>query len=64
MAVDDLQNFFCFDIQRFGESHEEGLGRLRSNISGWFFTVTAKEMAAEKLSRREKEKAVEHGTAR
>ena len=47
---------FYIDVERFGESHEQGLERLRSNISGWFFTVTAKEVAAEKLSRREKEK--------
>ena len=47
---------FYIDIERFGESYEEGLERLRSNVSGWFFTVTAKEMAAEKLDRREKEK--------
>jgi len=55
---------FFIDIERFGESHEEGLERLRCNLSGWFFTVTAKEVAAEKLSRREKEKAVEVGAAR
>jgi HD superfamily phosphodiesterase len=47
---------FYIDIERFGESYEEGLERLRSNVSGWFFTVTAKQMAAEKLSSREKEK--------
>jgi hypothetical protein len=47
---------FYIDIERFGESYEEGLTRLRCNISEWFFTATAKEMAAEKLSRREKEK--------
>jgi len=47
---------FYIDIERFGESYEEGLERLRSNVSGWFFTVTAKQMAAAKLSRREKEK--------
>jgi len=55
---------FYIDIERFGESYEEGLERLRCNLSGWFFTVTAKEVAAEKLSRREKEKAIELGTAR
>jgi HD superfamily phosphodiesterase len=49
---------FLIDIERFGESYEEGLERLRCNLSGWFFTKTAKELAAEKLSRREKEKAV------
>ena len=46
---------FYIDIERFGESHEEGLSRLRSNLVGWFFTATAKRMAAEKLSSRAKE---------
>lgn len=46
---------FYIDIERFGESHEEGLERLRCNIAGWFFTLTAKEMAAAKLRRRENE---------
>ena len=55
---------FYIDIERFGESHTEGLDRLRSNISGWFFTVSAKEMANEKLSKREVEKAANHGTDR
>ncbi len=45
---------FYIDIERFGESHEEGLDRLRSNLVGWFFTVTAKEMAADKLNSVEK----------
>ena len=43
---------FYIDIERFGESLEEGLDRLRSNLVEWFFTVTAMEMAAKKLSRR------------
>ena len=47
---------FYIDIDRFGESHGEGLDRLRSNLSEWFFTVTARKLAAEKLSNREKEK--------
>ena len=55
---------FYIDIKRFGESFDQGLDRLRGNLPKWFFTVTAKEMAAEKLSRRAKEKTVEHGTAR
>ena len=45
---------FYIYIERFGESHEEGLDRLRSNLVGWFFTVTAKEMAADKLNSVEK----------
>jgi HD superfamily phosphodiesterase len=52
------QSGFYIDVQRFGESHEEGLDRLQSNISGWFFTVSAKEIASEKLRRREEEKTV------
>jgi HD superfamily phosphodiesterase len=48
---------FYIDIERFGESHKEGLSRLRSNLAGWFFTVTAKKMAADKLCSRAKEKA-------
>ena len=55
---------FYIDIERFGESHAEGLDRLRSNMSGWFFTASAKQIAIEKLSRRENEKTVELGTAR
>ncbi len=46
---------FSIDIERFGESYAEGLERLRSNIPAWFFTATAKKMAAEKLNRREHE---------
>ena len=53
---------FYIDIKRFGESFEEGLERLRGNMPGWFFTVTAKAMAAEKLNRREKEKIAGHRT--
>jgi HD superfamily phosphodiesterase len=49
---------FYIDIDRFGESHAEGVDRLRSNLIGWFFTVTAKEMAADKLSRRAEEDTV------
>ena len=47
---------FYIDIERFGESHEEGLNRLRSNLAGWLFTTTARQMAADKLSRRANEK--------
>ena len=54
---------FHIDIERFGESYEEGLERLRSNLSGWFFTVAARKLATEKLSKREKEKTAEFGTA-
>jgi len=54
---------FHIDIERFGQSYEEGLERLRSNLSGWFFTVAASKLATEKLSKREKEKTAEFGTA-
>ena len=47
---------FYIDIERFGETFEEGLERLRSNMPGWFFTVAAKKIAADKLGRREMEK--------
>jgi HD superfamily phosphodiesterase len=47
---------FYIDIDRFGESHAEGLDRLRSKMSGWFFTAAARKMAGDKLSKREKEK--------
>ncbi len=55
---------FYIDIERFGESFDEGLDRLRGNLAKWFFTVTAKEMATKKLNRREKEKTIEYETAR
>ena len=55
---------FYIDIERFDESIDRGLDRLRGNLPKWFFTAAAKEIAAEKLSRREKEKTVEHGSAR
>jgi HD superfamily phosphodiesterase len=49
---------FYIDAERFGLPHGESLEKLRCYLSEWFFTVTAKEMAAEKLSRREKDKIV------
>lgn len=53
---------FYIDGDRFGLSHGESLKRLRCYISKWFFTVTARELATEKLSKRENEKTVGHGT--
>lgn len=47
---------FYIDIERFDETFDEGLNRLRKNISNWFFTNTAGEMAAEMIKKREKEK--------
>ena len=55
---------FYIDIERFGESHEEGLERLRVRIFKKLFTATAKEIATEKLGRREKEKPAERQTTR
>ena len=49
---------FYIDVERFGESHLDGLERLRSNLSRWFFTVSAKEIAVGKLGRRANEIAV------
>lgn len=49
---------FSIDVGRFGELPAEGLERLRQNLSGWFFTATARKMAREKLKKREKEKIV------
>ena len=49
---------FSIDVERFGESHADGLERLRRNLFGWFFTATAREMARDKLGYREKQKIV------
>jgi HD superfamily phosphodiesterase len=46
---------FYIDIERFGESPAEGLDRLQSQIFGQLFTAAAKEIAAEKLTRRKNE---------
>jgi HD superfamily phosphodiesterase len=46
---------FYIDVERFGESINEGLDRLRSNLAKWFFTVTASKIATDKLGRRVKE---------
>jgi hypothetical protein len=46
---------FYIDIERFDEKFDEGLNRLHKNISNWFFTNTAGEMAAEMIKKREKE---------
>ena len=47
---------FYIDIERFGESHGEGLKRLRVRIFKKLFTPTARKIATEKLARRENEK--------
>jgi HD superfamily phosphodiesterase len=42
------------DVERFNETVEEGLFRLRSNINIWFFTLTAREIAWEEVRERQK----------
>jgi HD superfamily phosphodiesterase len=46
---------FNIDVNRFGETFQEALARLRNNLDAWFFTKTAIEMAQEKLKRRKVE---------
>ncbi len=46
---------FTIDIKRFGESCDEGLGRLRKFLPTWFFTKTARKLAKQELQKREKE---------
>ncbi|MBW2479808.1 MAG: HD domain-containing protein [Deltaproteobacteria bacterium] len=55
---------FNIDVERFGESPEQGLERLRTHIFAQLFTLTAKEIASAKLVRRANEKAVECKTTR
>ena len=40
------------DVERFNETVEEGLLRLRSNINKWFFTQSARKLAEEELLNR------------
>ena len=40
------------DVERFGETVDEGLERLKSNIENWFFTHTAKKLADEEFCKR------------
>ena len=40
------------DVARFDETVGEGLARLRSNISNWFFTRTAREIAEKEIRNR------------
>ena len=49
---------FRIDVERFGESPEEGLMRLHSNLDSWFFTDSAKEIAKGELDRRAKEEHI------
>jgi HD superfamily phosphodiesterase len=43
------------DTERFGETVEEGLERLRTNLEKWFFTGAAREIAMQELAGRVKE---------
>ena len=40
------------DVERFNETVDEGLDRLRSNINNWFFTQSARKLAVEELLKR------------
>lgn len=52
---------FRIDVKRFGETPEEGLERLHSNLDSWFLTNSAREIAKKKLDRRKKEEQIELG---
>jgi len=43
------------DSERFGESHMQGLNRLRKYLPVWFYTRTARKLAGNELQKREKE---------
>ena len=49
------QKGFEIDNQRFEETLEDGLKRLRKYLKRWFFTQTAFRIAKEELQKREKE---------
>lgn len=42
------------DMKRFEQTHEEALERIRSNLTKWFFTNSARAMAGQELMAREK----------
>ena len=46
---------FGIDIERFGETYQEGLIRLQDNLEHWFLTASGKQYARTLLSKREKE---------
>ena len=52
------------DVERFGETLEEGLDRLRGNIDKWFFTPTARKIAEKEVRRREAESSNSQGGMR
>lgn len=43
------------DLERFGETFEEGVDRLGRNLEVWFFTASAKEMARQEMLSRIRE---------
>lgn len=62
MIVRDCDKLFRFcregfgiNVQRFGETHEEEVKRLRSRLDKWFFTETGKQIARKELAERVKE---------
>jgi HD superfamily phosphodiesterase len=46
------------DVERFGETLDEGLERLRSNINNWFYTHTARKLAEEEVRKRSAEPSI------
>jgi len=46
---------FQIDVERFGESYEQGLNRLHKNWPACFFTYTARKLAWQELRKRERE---------
>jgi HD superfamily phosphodiesterase len=46
------------DVERFGETFDEGLERLRININKWFYTHTAREFAEEEVRKRAAEPSI------
>lgn len=47
------------DTERFGETRDEGLKRLRYNLDRWFFTDSAREIAMGEIANRLKESSVD-----
>jgi HD superfamily phosphodiesterase len=43
------------DVDRFGETCDEGIDRLERNLERWFFTASAKEMARKEMQSRIRE---------
>ena len=43
---------FYIDIERFGETLEEGIERITSTLERWFFTNSAKKMASQEIKNR------------